>query len=717
MVNFQGRLATPSGNPVPNGTYSVRFSLHDALTAGTEKWNQTVASVQVKDGVFAVPLDVSTGAADKFNGNLWLEVKVGADAALTPRTQLVTVPYAFKAGSVVDGSITSASIANGILSAANFPANFFNSTAWLLGGNSATNPATYFLGTTDNEPLNLRVNNRRALRITYVENIAAAFRTFNMLGGADANSIGANVVGATIAGGGNAGINSTDLPNVVNSDYGFLGGGYYNLIDTNAVNSVIGGGFQNNINTGAGNSAIVGGEGNSISAAYAFIGGGSSNQAGGANSFVGGGVLSGAGGANSVVVGGNNNIAIAQYSAVLGGNSNIARGTSAFIGGGNSNRATRPESTVGGGKLNTATGDQSTIGGGESNVASAAYATVGGGVRNTAAINSAFVGGGVDNAASGPVSFIGGGFSNSTSGRNSAIAGGSNNITRGDNSSISGGIGNEAIGSYATIPGGYFNLAYGIGSFAGGVRALANHSGTFVWADNHDAYFASSAENQFSIRAFGGMVFDANGSMPLYTAATSGEKNRYLFLLNSPQTPSASGLKAGGILCADSYGYANPGKNDVVIKGTLGVGYTGTAPYVAAFNGNTFANGQYLSSDARYKKNIVSLDNALESVLSLRCVSYDWDRAKFPQQNFGDGKQIGFVAQEIEKIFPYLVMTSPDGYKAVNYTGVIPVLVEAVKTLNARTIIQQKQNDALKLENAELRARLDRIEAALEIRK
>src|SRR5687767_4098523 len=38
LVNFQGRLAKPDGTPVPNGTYSIRFSLWTALSGGTEKW-------------------------------------------------------------------------------------------------------------------------------------------------------------------------------------------------------------------------------------------------------------------------------------------------------------------------------------------------------------------------------------------------------------------------------------------------------------------------------------------------------------------------------------------------------------------------------------------------------------------------------------------------------------------------------------------------------
>jgi hypothetical protein len=155
-LNFQGRLATSSGNPVPDGNYSVRFSLWDAASAGTEKWNKTVANVQVKNGTFAVTLDAFP--AGTFNANLWLEVKVGNDAALSPRTPLVSVPYAMKSDlalTVPDGSLTAAKFASGVL----------NSNVWLLGGNSGTNPGSQFLGTTDGQPLVFRTNNAERLRI------------------------------------------------------------------------------------------------------------------------------------------------------------------------------------------------------------------------------------------------------------------------------------------------------------------------------------------------------------------------------------------------------------------------------------------------------------------------------------------------------------------------------------------------------------------------
>ncbi len=59
--------------------------------------------------------------------------------------------------------------------------------------------------------------------------------------------------------------------------------------------------------------------------------------------------------------------------------------------------------------------------------------------------------------------------------------------------------------------------------------------------------------------------------------------------------------------------------------------------------------------------------------------------------NFPEGKQIGVIAQDVEKIVPELVQTAADGIKSVDYVKMIPVLIEAMKE-------QQKMIDALKAE-------------------
>ena len=134
--------------------------------------------------------------------------------------------------------------------------------------------------------------------------------------------------------------------------------------------------------------------------------------------------------------------------------------------------------TVGGGQSNFATGDRSTIGGGAVNLASATNSTVAGGIVNTATgINSSTVGGGAGNDAGGQFA---------------VIAGGSDNT---------------ANGTDATVPGGSSNSAGNDYTLAAGRRAIAAHSGSFVWADTSNFDFFSTATNQFSVRATGGTRF------------------------------------------------------------------------------------------------------------------------------------------------------------------------------------------------------------------
>src|SRR5215471_8668983 len=163
LMDFQGRLAHPDGTPVVDGTNSVRFSLWDAESGGTEKWSQT-NDVVTANGVFDVLLGVD--AAGLFNCNLWMEIQIGTDVPLSPRQQLVSTAYAMKANSVPDGSIGAAQIVSGSLTADKFAPNAFNPLAWLLGGNSGINPVSQFLGTTDNQPLVFRTNNTERMRLS-----------------------------------------------------------------------------------------------------------------------------------------------------------------------------------------------------------------------------------------------------------------------------------------------------------------------------------------------------------------------------------------------------------------------------------------------------------------------------------------------------------------------------------------------------------------------
>lgn len=83
----------------------------------------------------------------------------------------------------------------------------------------------------------------------------------------------------------------------------------------------------------------------------------------------------------------------------------------------------------------------------------------------------------------------------------------------------------------------------------------------------------------------GNMVLEASSNPIIYTGIGSNELNRYVSLVNSTGHGSASGLKAGGILISDSYNYANPGKNDLIVKGKVGIGTTSTGTHKLAVEG------------------------------------------------------------------------------------------------------------------------------------
>ena len=101
-------------------------------------------------------------------------------------------------------------------------------------------------------------------------------------------------------------------------------------------------------------------------------------------------------------------------------------------------------------------------------------------------------------------------------------------------------------------------------------------------------------------------------------------------------------------------------------------------------NGNLCATGTIgACSDMRFKKDVQTLHDALNNITKLRGVRYEWKKDEFKERNFPDGQQIGLIGQEVEKIYPEVVSTAKDGYKSVDYSKLTPILIEAVKELNA----------------------------------
>ena len=571
---YQGRLLDTS-SPA-NGNYDMRFYLRDALSGGNPVGaTNTLAPVAVSNGLFTVVLDYGSGI---FSGPArWLEIavrtngSVSAYSTLSPREALTAAPYAITAGNLtgtlpasqLSGTLPSAQFSgtySGAVTLNNAGNSFTGNGAaltgvnaatlngfgycalpcyWNLTGNAGTSSGVNFVGTTDSQPLTLKVNNTIALRFTpgtTLPNVVGGLAGFHP------SVIGSGVSGAVIAGGnapsgGVSGFGGGDFQAVYDDD-GTVGGGFGNKVGSNdgdttdAAFATVAGGVFNGASSYA--ATVGGGDSNLAGGQRAGVFGGFANQALANFSFVGGGFqnLIQTNALNAVIGGGSNNVIQASVinSTIGGGAQNtiklgtfgttaatIGGGTGntievedpryATIAGGSGNLVNEVGSTIGGGLNNVSTGAESTVAGGYQNIASVQQTTVGGGYQNTSSGLQATVAGGQFNVASGTGATIGGGGSNKGTNSYVTIAGGSFNTSGGAYATVGGGQNNLSAGNSATVPGGSLNNAVGDYSFAAGQRAKANNQGSFVWSDSQFADFASTANDQVSFRCLGGVRF------------------------------------------------------------------------------------------------------------------------------------------------------------------------------------------------------------------
>jgi hypothetical protein len=92
----------------------------------------------------------------------------------------------------------------------------------------------------------------------------------------------------------------------------------------------------------------------------------------------------------------------------------------------------------------------------------------------------------------------------------------------------------------------------------------------------------------------------------------------------------------------------------------------------------------FSTSDKRLKENIKPLDSALDKVLQINGVSFDWKELTEEEKKTihgNEGHDVGVIAQEVEKVLPEVVTTRDSGYKAVKYEKLVPLLIESIKEL------------------------------------
>jgi trimeric autotransporter adhesin len=512
---YQGRLC--DGGVPANGLYDFTFELYTAPDPpGDPIDSRTLTAVWVTNGLFTT--NINFGIAPFAGEARWLKILartngVGEPVALGPRQELKPTPYALYAASAATAATATTAtampwggltgvppdIANGdqdttytngeglTLDGTKFKVdtNYLYGRFWALGGNFGTTAGTHFVGTTDNQPLELRVKGTRALRLEpATDGGGNVHPTLN--GGAPDNSI-TNSHGATIGGGWSN--------TLTNAPAGFLGGGSLNAI-RNSERASIGGGQQNEIETSIG-AAIGGGEFNRIrtGAIYSVVPGGSWNSIGASSlySTIGGGYL------NEIQTN-------ATYVTVAGGNNNQVHANAKYatIGGGRFNDilANATNATIAGGHLNEI-GEYSIhsfLGGGQSNSLSGGWSALVGGFNNVIAGGGSSVGGGVANQVLWDYGVVAGGSSNTVYGTHNMIGCGTANTAFGGGwSFIGAGYGNYHSNSYqSVISGGYSNRieAATCATIPGGQQARASAYGQFAYASGQ---FAAQGDAQVSM--------------------------------------------------------------------------------------------------------------------------------------------------------------------------------------------------------------------------
>jgi Chaperone of endosialidase len=471
----------------------------------------------------------------------------------------------------------------------------------------------------------------------------------DVIGGASDNFASSDVVGATIAGGG-----ATNFPII-----GRLGTTYVSYT-------------------------------NSVTGNFGTVGGGGQNTAGGLHATVGGGFGNTASGSDATVSGGTHNTASGQDGTVSGGSENTASGNYSTVSGGFANTASNLDATVGGGANNNAGGQFTAVGGGYHNFATTNYATVPGGDNNTASGFASFAAG-ANAQALHDGAFVwadntGGTFASTGSNQFSVRASGGIRLA-GDVQ-----IDNSAY-HYLSLDGGN-SLGFLYGSYPAFGDGI--HLGYNYYAD------ASGTGHVINTGGATSRISAGYGTISLLTGYVNGAPYSGL-TISGPSVPVSITSTGIGIGLYPNASAQTPQASidlyyDIVYRGN-GFWWAGITSSGNFGFGTSFANpavayidtsGNYhQSSDLRLKRDIANLDNTLERLLKLRPVSYHFHDAPANAP-----LSLGFIAQEVQPLFPDIVGEQTNGVKDLVYSELIPITVRSIQELNQKLETKLKQQDS-----------------------
>lgn len=208
--------------------------------------------------------------------------------------------------------------------------------------------------------------------------------------------------------------------------------------------------------------------------------------------------------------------------------------------------------------------------------------------------------------------------------------------------------------------------------------------------DDDLSYIALSGNQSASgTKTFTGqIVIGANGSTSAPMIRFPGTSTNTGFYASNPDEIS---ITRAGVQSFkfDSNGFQSLLSGTSQFSGHLQAHCLGIGGTPSTTSGEIWAYGDIVankSSDRRLKKYIKNIPNALEKVSKINGVSFEWKKTddKMKREiHSHEGHDIGVIAQEVEEVLPEIVSTRDNGYKAVYYEKLVPLLIEAIKELKA----------------------------------
>ena len=280
-----------------------------------------------------------------------------------------------------------------------------------------------------------------------------------------------------------------------------------------------------------------------------------------------------------------------------------------------------------------------------------------------------------------------------------SITGAENNIFIGTESGLSNTVGSQNL--FIGTNSGKSNTS-SVNNIFLGTNAGMNHNygdnNLFIGANSGQTHEAGQ-DNIFIGNSSGRFVVNTNRNLFIGIAAgyqSSGDENIFIgtnagFSETESNKFILRNLNSGANQITESLMYGDFLEHKLRINANVGIQGEPDATYELYVYGDAFATSGWFSSDKRWKKEVQPINNALLTITKLEGVNYFWKQDEYPEMNFNNTKQSGFLAQDVEKLIPEAVKTDENGYKAVGYNKIIPYLVEAIKE-------QQKQIDELQNE-------------------